>query len=73
VVELLRTNDLVYLSFLEALLRDAGVEPIVLDLHASVMDGSAAAVLRRLMVIDDEVERARSVLATAGIALEKPS
>ncbi|MYE58981.1 MAG: DUF2007 domain-containing protein, partial [Alphaproteobacteria bacterium] len=29
-IELLRTNDLVKLSFLDAVLRDGGIEPIVL-------------------------------------------
>lgn len=62
VQEVLRTNDLVRLSFAEALLRDAGLTPIVLDTHASVMDGSIVAVRRRLMVADDEAEQARAIL-----------
>jgi hypothetical protein len=66
VTELLRTNNLVLLSFLEALLVDAGIEPIILDVHASVMDGSALAVPRRLMVWGAEAERARRVLSEAG-------
>ena len=46
-VELLRTNDLVKLSFLGAVLRDGGIEPIVLDQHMSVLEGSAGAIPRR--------------------------
>jgi hypothetical protein len=72
VVELMRTNDVVFLGFLEALLKDAGVEPIVLDLHASVMDGSVVAIPRRLMVAGPDAERARRVLAEAGVELGRP-
>jgi hypothetical protein len=69
-VELTRTNDVVRLGFIEALLRDAGVEPIVLDVHASVMDGSVVAIPRRLMVSDDDEALARRVLDEAGIDLK---
>ena len=65
-VELLRTNDVVRLSFLSALLRDAGIEPIILDQHMSVLEGSAAAIPRRLMVIDDDASKARRILTDAG-------
>ena len=56
-VELLRTNDLVKLSFLDAVLRDGGIETIVLDQHMSVLEGSAAAIPRRLMVADEDAGR----------------
>lgn len=72
-VELTRTNDLVLLSFLEALLRDADIEPIVLDVHASAIEGSVLAIRRRLMVADEDEARARAVLADAGVSLEPPS
>ena len=67
-VELLRTNDLVQLSWLTALLKDAGIEAVVLDAHTSVIEGSINAISRRLMVIDEDVARARRVLDEAGIA-----
>ena len=35
--ELLRTNDVVKLSWLKALLSDAGIEALVLDQHMSVL------------------------------------
>ena len=38
--ELLRTNDLVRLSWLGALLKDAGIGSIVLDANMAVMEGS---------------------------------
>ena len=64
-VELMRTNDLVLLSFAAALLRDAGFTPIELDAHMSVLDGSIPALQRRLMVADEEAEPARRVLDDA--------
>ncbi len=64
--ELLRTNDLVKLSWLTALLADAGIEVIVLDSHTSVLEGSALAIPRRLMVIDEDYAPACRILARAG-------
>ena len=65
-IELLRTNDMVRLSFLGALLRDGGIEPIVLDRHMSALEGSAAAIPQRLMVTEEEADAARRILAEAG-------
>jgi hypothetical protein len=64
--ELLRTNDVVKLSWFAALLADSGIETLVLDNHASVIDGSIGAVPRRLMVDNDDHARARRVLEQAG-------
>jgi hypothetical protein len=68
--ELLRTNDPVRLSFLEALLRDSGIDSLVLDHHTSLVEGSIGAIPRRLMVAERDYRRARSVLAAAGEAPE---
>ena len=65
-VELLRTNDLVQLSFLGAVLRDGGIEPIVLDQHMSVLEGSAGAIPQRLMVSDEDADAARRILREVG-------
>ena len=48
--ELLRTNDPVELSFVQALLKDSGIETIVFDQHTSIMEGSIGAIPRRIMV-----------------------
>jgi len=64
--ELLRTNDIVKLSWVQALLRDAGIESVVLDTHTSVVEGSIGILPRRLMVTSDDYERARAVLSSAG-------
>ncbi len=60
--ELLRSNDLVPLSWATALLRQAGIEAIVLDTHTSVLEGSVIAIQRRLMVVDDDYSRARYLI-----------
>jgi hypothetical protein len=72
-VELLRTTDLVLLSFVEALLKDAGIDAIVLDTHASVVDGSVMAVPRRVMALEKDAARARATLREAGITLSQPT
>ncbi len=64
--ELVRTNDLVKLSWLQALLADAGIEAIVLDVHTSVIEGSIGAIPRRLAVTEEDFPRARRVLEAAG-------
>ncbi len=64
--ELLRTNDLVFLSWIQALLRSEGIEASVLDSHMSVLEGSTYAIPRRVMVEDSEHERARRILTEAG-------
>ena len=63
--ELLRTNDVVLLSFASALLRDAAIEPAVLDTHTSILEGSIGAIPRRLMVADEDYARARVLLDDA--------
>jgi hypothetical protein len=64
-IELLRTNDPVRLSWLTALLSDAGMEVFVLDTHASIIEGSIGAIQRRLMVRDEDAPAARRLLAAA--------
>ncbi|HEY9537405.1 MAG TPA: DUF2007 domain-containing protein [Kiloniellaceae bacterium] len=70
--ELLRTNDVVRLSWLEALLADAGVRTVVLDIHTSVIEGSLGILPRRLMVSDEDYPRARQTLLDAGEGAEMP-
>ena len=64
-VELIRTNDPVLLSWLTAALRGEDIEAVVLDTHTSVMEGSISAIPRRIMVLDRDLGRARRVLAEA--------
>jgi|TARA_B100000315_G_C14213250_1_gene423061 hypothetical protein len=66
-IELIRSNDPVMLSWVEAYLRDAGVEVVVLDQHMSVLEGSINALSRRLMVSSEQEDLARQLLDEAGV------
>ena len=63
--ELLRTNDVVRLSWAQALLRDAGIDCLVLDHHTSLVEGSIGAIPRRLMVAIRDHGRAAALIAAA--------
>jgi hypothetical protein len=64
-VELLRSNDLVHLSWARALLAVEGIETVMLDAHMSAIEGSIGVLPRRLMVAVEDVERARRILEEA--------
>jgi len=64
--ELVRTNDTVRLSWLQAILASAGIEAVVLDGYTSVIEGSIGAIPRRLMVKDEDESRARTIMKEAG-------
>ncbi len=64
--ELLRSNDMVQLSFIEVLLRDSGIECVVFDGHTSILEGSLGVLPRRVMVLDEDWDAARRVLRDAG-------
>ena len=67
-VELLRTNDPVLISWVSALLTDAGIPFLVLDQHAAAVEGSIGALPRRVAVDAADAAAARRLLADAGIA-----
>ncbi|MDN2583689.1 DUF2007 domain-containing protein [Aquibium sp. ELW1220] len=69
-IELVRTNDPVTISYIEALLRDAGIAHFVADQNMSIMEGSLGVLPRRVMVIEDDVDRARRLLTDAGFGDE---
>lgn len=70
--ELLRTTDPVRLSWITALLADQEIEAFVLDSHTSILEGSAGAIPRRLLVSDHDFDAARRLLAEAG-EMERPA
>ena len=63
--ELFRTNNAVYLSYAQAVLKEAGIEALVFDTYMSIMEGSIGALPRRLMVPDDDFDRAKRLLQEA--------
>lgn len=64
--EVLRSNDPVRISFVSALLRSEGIEPVVLDAYTSIAEGSIGVLPRRLMVEDEDYRRATVLLTEAG-------
>jgi hypothetical protein len=63
--ELARTNDAVRLSWLQALLEEAGIAALVLDGFTSIVEGNIGAIPRRLMVADVDHFRATALLNAA--------
>ncbi len=62
-IELIRTNDPVFLSWLTAALAGKGIVADILDAHTSIMEGSISAIPRRVMVADKDIGPARLILA----------
>lgn len=67
--ELLRTNDLVYLSFVSHVLDEEGIVHRVLDTHISSVEGSIGAFPRRVVVADEDLNRARLALGNASLTI----
>jgi len=66
-IELLRSNDPVLISFVASLLEDAKITHSVADSHMSVIDGSINAITNRVLVAEDEAVSARELLVDAGV------
>ncbi len=64
---ILKTSDPVKISWVCALLRDAHIDPVVLDTNMSILEGSIGVLPRRIMVADDDLSQARRVLTDADI------
>ena len=61
--ELVRTNDPVLISAIEALLNGAGIPHVVLDQNMSVLEGSLGILPRRVLVAEDHERNARQASA----------
>ena len=68
--EIIRTNDAVLISAVEALLKGADIAHMVVDQNISVLEGSIGIFPRRILVGDDEFAAARQLLTEAGFASE---
>jgi hypothetical protein len=68
--ELVRTNDVVLVSAVGALLDGADIAHVVLDQNMSVLEGSIGILPRRILVPDADAPAARQVLVDAGLAHE---
>ena len=64
-IEVTRTNDAVFLSWLTMRLEEEDVDAVVLDTYTAIAEGSIGAIQRRGMLADDDLARARFVLQEA--------
>ena len=68
--ELVRTNDMVLVSAVGALLDGANIHHLVLDQNMSIIEGSLGVLPRRILVHEEDNREARQILADAGLAHE---
>jgi len=68
--ELIRTNDPVLVSVIEALLKGAEIPHMVVDGNMSVLEGSIGILPRRVLVEDQTIQSARQLLQDAGLGHE---
>ena len=68
--ELVRTNDMVLVSAIGALLDGAQIHHLVLDQNMSVLEGSLGILPRRILVEETSIAAARRLLMEAGLGHE---
>jgi hypothetical protein len=68
--QLVRTNDLVLLSRIEALLNGENIPFLIADGHMSALEGSIGFLPRRVLVRQDDRRRARNLLIDFGLGEE---
>ncbi|OJU87018.1 DUF2007 domain-containing protein [Shinella sp. NM-101] len=69
-IELIRTNDAVLLSFAESLMKEAGIHCLIADEGMSILEGSLGMLPRRFLVEADRKDEARRILMDAGLGAE---
>ncbi|MCB1508524.1 MAG: DUF2007 domain-containing protein [Hyphomicrobiaceae bacterium] len=65
--ELLKTNDPVLITAVEAYLKGEGIACFIADTHMSILDGSIGILPRRILVDHDDIDRARRIIKEAGL------
>jgi hypothetical protein len=69
-IELVRSNDPVLISFVTSLLAEARIKHSVTDTHMNIIDGSIGAIPSRIMVAEDHLDEARRLVTEAGVQIE---
>jgi len=67
VKELLRTTDIVLISFVNTLLNGAGIEAVIADAYISSVEGSIGAFPRRVLVSAEDWLASIVLLRDAGV------
>ena len=65
--ELLKTNDPVLISLVEAILGGEHIPMFVADQYMSALEGSVGVLPRRILVAAEDLFRARVLVAGAGV------
>ncbi len=68
-IELVRSNDLVHLSWAQAMLEAEGIPCLLADAHVSAVEGNIGVFPRRLLVLRSDFVRARQLLEDAAGAV----
>ena len=68
--ELLRSNDVVHLSWIKFVFDEASISIFVMDEQMSVLEGSANAIPRRVMVSEKDYAQAMKILEDAQSELD---
>ena len=68
--EIVRTNDPVLISAIEALLNGGGIHYLVLDRNTSIVEGSLGFLPQRILVAEEHEDDARRILQDAGLGHE---
>jgi hypothetical protein len=71
--ELLKTNDMTLIAFVESLLKEAEIPYQVLDQNMSVIEGSIGILPRRVLVASEMLAEARSIVKDAGAGDDLPA
>lgn len=63
--ELIKSNNPVLLSYIDALLNEADIFHEIADLHLGTLDGMIGVLARRVMVNEADLDAAREIIRTA--------
>lgn len=69
-VEIVRTNDVVLVGFLQSLLENANIPVLVADSHMGALEVMNILFPRRILVPDDHAAQARRLIRDAGLGAE---
>jgi Putative prokaryotic signal transducing protein len=63
--ELMKSNNPVLLSYIDALLNEADIVHEIADIHLGTLDGYIGALAQRVMVDEEDYEAAKEIVRTA--------
>jgi len=69
-IEVMRTNDIVLITLVEAILGERGINVFVADQFTSAVEGSLGILPRRVLVPEEDLAAARRALSEAGLEHE---